>query len=177
MAADLCVHHAVVSGPQRQPCYDCCPSVSPHDALAPTAAAADETHTPTHASDDACVYSTSFSPHVPFLVGSCSGSGHFALHDTRLPAGSPAQVRFVPFAPGIEALSFDFNKYDQGVVALAGTDKTVRVCDLRQGGRESARAVGHTFPARAVKWSPWKRSVFASAGYDMSCRMYVADPG
>lgn len=75
--------------------------------------------------------------------------------------------------PGSEALSFDFNKYAEGVVAVSGTDKLVRVLDVRGGGggKEVARLAGHAFPARVVKWSPWKKDVLASAGYDMTCRV------
>jgi peroxin-7 len=87
----------------------------------------------------------------------------------------------------MEVLSLDWNKYRPFVLASAGVDKAVKVWDCRMikiggpagadepgvGGVCETQLVGHEYAVRKVQWCPHRPDVLASAGYDMTCRVYV----
>lgn len=133
-----------------------------------------------------CVYGASFSPHSPHTLVSCSGALHVHVWDVR--AARPLQADFVAHG-GLECLSCDWNKYRPTVVASAGTDKAVRVWDLRMVARADAGAalpafhtrgpsplnelLGHEFAVRRVVWLPHLAQELLSALYDMSARVWA----
>lgn len=70
-------------------------------------------------SPSTCIYQTLFSPHKPNILASVSSTGTFKSFDTRtplrnLPGGLSQPVLEVQCQEG-EALTFDWNKYNQGV--------------------------------------------------------------
>ena len=75
-----------------------------------------------------CIYSAQFSPHSPSMVVSCNGGSQVQVWDVRSP--NPLQLKFTAHG-GLEALSVDWNKYKSTVIASGGTDKSVRIWDLR----------------------------------------------
>ena len=150
-----------------------------------------------------CVYQTLFNPHQPDLIASCSSDGTIRIFDLRTPSFLPttqpntsfpqsvsAAVLTVPAStPGTETLSIDWNKYRPFVLASGGTDKKVKVWDVRMaqgattgtaGGKEVGPMVGgacerellgHEYAVRKVQWSLHRGDVLASASYDMTCRV------
>lgn len=89
-------------------------------------------------------------------------------------------------ASGTEVLSLDWNKYRPFVLASAGVDKAIKVWDCRMvklgpeaaqnpavGGACETQLMGHELAVRKIQWSPHRADMIASAGYDMTCRVYV----
>lgn len=135
-----------------------------------------------------CIYNASFSPHSPSTIISCNGSSHVQVWDIRSP--HPLQLDYVAHG-GLEALSCDWNKYKSTIVASAGTDKSIRVWDLRMitgidhpnsnspmpayhtvGPTPLNQLLGHEFAVRKVLWSPHSGQELLSASYDMTCRVW-----
>lgn len=135
-----------------------------------------------------CVYNASFSPHSPSTIISCNGTSHIQVWDIRAPR--QLQVDYIGHG-GMEALSCDWNKYKSTVVATAGTDKLVRIWDLRmitkidqpnpiapmpayhiRGPTPLNELLGHEFAVRKVMWSPHSGNELISASYDMTCRVW-----
>jgi peroxin-7 len=76
------------------------------------------------------------------------------------------------------------------VIAAGGTDKKVKVWDVRMvkgvgagvgaggmdvgplvGGTCERELLGHEYAVRKVQWCPHRADVIASASYDMTCRV------
>ena len=93
-----------------------------------------------------------------------------------------------PFAP-TEALTHDWNKYRDTVVATAGVDRLIRTFDIRASGQGPTTVLqGHDYAVRRLAWSPHLADTLLSASYDMTCRVWTdgfvtdrghdgADPG
>lgn len=135
-----------------------------------------------------CIYNATFSPHSPSTLISCNGSSHLQVWDIRAP--HPLQIDFVAHS-GLEALSCDWNKYKSTIVALGGTDKLVRIWDLRmitkldqptshapmpayhiRGPTPLNQMLGHDFAIRKVLWSPHDSQELMSTSYDMTVRIW-----
>ena len=135
-----------------------------------------------------CIYSAQFSPHSPSMLISCSGSSQVHIWDIRTP--HPLQLSFISHN-GMETLSVDWNKYKSTVVASAGTDKSVRIWDLRmisnidqpsaqspmpashhRGPTPLNEFIGHEFAVRRVQWSPHDSRELMSTSYDMTARIW-----
>lgn len=135
-----------------------------------------------------CIYNASFSPHSPSTIISCNGSSHLQIWDVRSP--HPLQLDYIAHG-GLEALSCDWNKYKSTIVASAGTDKSIRIWDLRmitgidqpnshspmpayhiRGPTPLNQLLGHEFAVRKVLWSPHNGQELISASYDMTCRVW-----
>ncbi|CAG5184689.1 uncharacterized protein ALTATR162_LOCUS11033 [Alternaria atra] len=98
---------------------------------------------PTHS----CTYSASFSPHNASVLSSVSSDSHLRVFDLRTPASASNHLTMnVPIhqppkarmgqAPGVgiapaEALTHDWNKYRDTIVATAGVDRVIRTFDIR----------------------------------------------
>jgi peroxin-7 len=80
--------------------------------------------------DSACIYQTLFSPHAPSTLASVSADGFFKQWDLRLPPTQPPSIAFRCEAGGGEALSFDWNKYREGV--SSSSCDSVLACALDQ---------------------------------------------
>ncbi|RUS22255.1 WD40-repeat-containing domain protein [Endogone sp. FLAS-F59071] len=120
-----------------------------------------------------CVYSTQWSPHSGTLFASASGDQLVKIWDTK----SPRSVQTVR-AHNNEILSLDWNKYTEHTIVTGSVDHTVKVWDLRHLDRELVCLRGHEYAVRKVKCSPHQGNIVASAGYDMSVRVWdVAAPG
>lgn len=136
-----------------------------------------------------CIYNASFSPHSPLTIVSCTGASHVHVWDIRAPR--PLQVDFIAHG-GLETLSCDWNKYKPTVIATAGTDKSVRIWDLRmitkldlpnshlpmlayhmRGPTPLNELLGHEFAVRKVVWSPHSSQELMSTSYDMTARVWV----
>ncbi|KAF2147547.1 uncharacterized protein K452DRAFT_262116 [Aplosporella prunicola CBS 121167] len=143
---------------------------------------------PTHS----CTYSAQFSPHAPSILSAVSSDSHLRIFDLRTPASasnhltlsipihSPPKSRVgtpaIPAggAPPSEALTHDWNKYRNGVIATAGVDRTIRSFDIRApGAGPMAVLPGHEYAVRRITWSPHLSDVLLSASYDMTCRVWT----
>ncbi|KAI9737393.1 MAG: peroxisomal targeting signal 2 receptor [Cirrosporium novae-zelandiae] len=127
---------------------------------------------PTHS----CTYSALFSPHHPNLVTSVSSDSLLRLFDLRAPP-SPSGDRLaltIPISnPPSEALTHDWNKYRDNIIATAGVDRAIRVFDIRAAGHGPiSELTGHEYAVRRVTWSPHLSDVLLSASYDMTCRVW-----
>ncbi|KAF2739572.1 WD40 repeat-like protein [Polyplosphaeria fusca] len=148
-------------------------------------AAASLTTLPTHS----CTYSAEFSPHSPSVLSSVSSDSHLRIFDLRTPASasnhltmsipihSPPKPRMGAAAPvGIapsEALSHDWNKYRDSVIATAGVDRVIRTFDIRAPGAGPIAVLpGHEYAVRRITWSPHLSDILLSASYDMTCRVW-----
>lgn len=136
-----------------------------------------------------CIYQALFSPHQPDILASCSTDGTVKIFDLRSPSYAPtnaftnpvsAAVLTVP-ASGSEILSLDWNKYRPFTLATGGVDKLIKVWDCRMiklggvnnvGGQCESQLPGHEYAVRKVQWCPHKADILASAGYDMTCRVW-----
>lgn len=135
-----------------------------------------------------CIYNATFSPHSPSTIISCNGSSHVQVWDIRSP--HPLQLDYVAHG-GLEALSCDWNKYKSTIVASGGTDKSVRIWDLRmitkidqpnshspmpayhiRGPTPLNEMLGHEFAVRKVLFSPHDSQELISTSYDMTCRVW-----
>lgn len=135
-----------------------------------------------------CIYNATFSPHLPLTLVSCTGNLHLHIWDIRAP--KPLQLDFVAHG-GLEALSCDWNRYKPTIVASAGTDKSVRIWDLRmitkidqpnlqlpmpayhiRGPTPLNELLGHEFAVRKVAWLPHDPQELLSTSYDMSARVW-----
>lgn len=98
----------------------------------------------------------------------------------------PLQLDYIAHG-GLEALSCDWNKYKPNVVASAGTDKAIRIWDLRmiakldnpvpgqplpayhlRGPTPLNELLGHEFAVRKVVWSPHLGQELLLTSYDMT---------
>lgn len=141
-----------------------------------------------HVNTANCIYNATFSPHSPSTVVSVNGSSHVQIWDIRAPR--PLQIDYVAHG-GLEALSCDWNKYKPTIIASAGTDKSVRIWDLRmitkidqphahapmpayhiRGPTPLNELLGHQFAVRKVQWSPHDGQELISTSYDMSVRVW-----
>ena len=141
---------------------------------------------PTHS----CTYSTAFSPHSPSILSSVSSDSQLRVFDLRTPASAsnhlvitlplnqnprPSQIGVppTPALPPAEALTHDWNKYRDGIVAAGGVDRIIRTFDIR-APQQGPLAIlpGHEYAVRKVAWSPHLPDVLLSASYDMTCRVW-----
>lgn len=97
-----------------------------------------------------------------------SASNHLTLS---IPMHAPT------YAPA-EALTHDWNKYHEHVIATAGVDKLIRVFDVRAAGKGPLSVLsGHDYAVRKIAWSPHLPDMLLSASYDMTARVWTIDPG
>lgn len=109
-----------------------------------------------------------------------SSDSFLRVYDLRTP--SSARYHLVvqaplhaPGSPPSEALTHDWNKYSDTLLACAGVDRVVRAIDLRrpEGAGPVSVLRGHDFAVRRLAWSPHSADVLASAGYDMTVRVWA----
>ncbi|MCJ1249313.1 peroxisomal targeting signal 2 receptor [Trapelia coarctata] len=141
---------------------------------------------PTHS----CTYSASYSPHSPSLLSSVSSDSHLRIFDLRTPASAsnhltlsipihtpPRSRPGLPSQSGIpptEALTHDWNKYRDTIIAAAGVDRVIRTFDIRAPNQGPVAVLpGHDYAVRKVTWSPHLPDVLLSASYDMTCRVWT----
>ncbi|KAF2760109.1 WD40 repeat-like protein [Pseudovirgaria hyperparasitica] len=141
---------------------------------------------PTHS----CTYSAQFSPHSPSVLSAVSSDSHLRIFDLRTPASASNHLTLkIPIhapprpkmgqpspmgVPPSEALTHDWNKYRDGIIATAGVDRTVRTFDVRApGAGPMAVLPGHEYAVRKLTWSPHLSDVLLSASYDMTCRVWT----
>lgn len=139
-----------------------------------------------------CTYSTSWSPHSADVISCVSSDSHLRVFDLRLPASAanhlamkipvhaPPQTAPSPTGlpqptfPRSEALTHDWNKYRDTVVAVAGVDSIIRVFDIRNPNVGPTTLIqGHQYAVRRVAWSPHLSDLLLSASYDMTCRVWT----
>ncbi|KAH0566468.1 hypothetical protein GP486_000138 [Trichoglossum hirsutum] len=126
-----------------------------------------------------CTYSSAWSPHSPSILSAVGSDSYLRLFDLRLPPSTSNHlalnlpVHSAPHPPS-EALTHDWNKYRETVVAVAGVDRLIRTFDIR-AMRQGPLAVlaGHEYAVRKVAWSPHLPDLLLSASYDMTCRVWT----
>ncbi|KAE9363747.1 peroxisomal targeting signal 2 receptor [Stipitochalara longipes BDJ] len=142
---------------------------------------------PTHS----CTYSAAFSPHSPSIISSATSDSHIRVFDLRTPASASNHlVQLIPIhgsapVPGsafvanrppptqpAEALTHDWNKYRDTVIAVAGVDTVIRTFDLRNSRQPIAQLRGHEYAVRRLAWSPHLSDVLMSGSYDMSVKIW-----
>ncbi|EGW31577.1 uncharacterized protein SPAPADRAFT_62194 [Spathaspora passalidarum NRRL Y-27907] len=177
--------------PQRQESLLTLSAPTSDNKVAPVGTAKPQlSHQPQHQQQQIntanCIYSASFSPHSPSQIISCNGSSQIQMWDIRAP--KPLQLQYVAHR-GLETLSCDWNKYKSTVIASAGTDKSVRIWDLRmiskldqpyspisnthiRGPTPLNELLGHQFAVRRVQWSPHDSKELVSTSYDMTARIW-----
>ncbi|CAI5758809.1 unnamed protein product [Candida verbasci] len=135
-----------------------------------------------------CIYTAEFSPHSPSMIASCNGSSKIQIWDIRSP--HPLQIQYNAHG-GLECLSVDWNKYKNTVLVSGGTDKSIRIWDLRmiskidqpssqsplpsqhlRGPTPLNELLGHEFAVRKVQWSPHDPKELISTSYDMTSRIW-----
>jgi peroxin-7 len=141
---------------------------------------------PTHS----CTYSAQFSPHSPSLLSAVSSDSHLRVFDLRTPASASNHlVMSIPIhtppraVPGVapsmgippsEALTHDWNKYRDTILATGGVDRMIRTFDMRAAGQGPMAVLpGHEYAVRKLTWSPHLSDVLLSASYDMTCRVWT----
>ena len=141
---------------------------------------------PTHS----CTYSASFSPHSPTILSSVSSDSNLRIFDLRTPASASNHLTLsIPLhsspstqpglapprrSPPFEALTHDWNKYRETVVAAAGVDSIIRTFDIRSPNHGPVAFLpGHDYAVRRIAWSPHLSDVLLSASYDMTCRAWT----
>jgi peroxin-7 len=79
-----------------------------------------------------------------------------------------------PTFPPSEALTHDWNKYRNTIIATAGVDQIIRTFDIRNPkGGAVALLRGHDYAVRRLAWSPHLSDVLLSASYDMTSRVWT----
>jgi peroxin-7 len=86
-------------------------------------------------------------------------------------AGVPGKPQ--PSFPPTEALTHDWNKYRNTVLAVGGVDRIIRTFDIRQPSGPVELLQGHEYAVRKVAWSPHLPGLLLSASYDMTCRVWT----
>jgi len=140
---------------------------------------------PTHS----CTYSTQWSPHTDGVLSAVCSDSHLRVWDLRTPASasnhlilqipihsapfSVSNAKLQPTFPPSEALTHDWNKYRQGVLATAGVDRIIRTFDIRQPKGPLQLLQGHGYAVRKIAWSPHLPNLLLSASYDMTCRIWT----
>jgi len=137
-----------------------------------------------------CTYSAQFSPHDNGVVSSVSSDSQIRIFDLRTPASAsnhlmmtipihvpPRSRAGMPPAkalPPSEALTHDWNKYRNTVLATAGVDRIIRSFDLRSPTTGPIAVLpGHEYAIRKITWSPHLADLLLSASYDMTCRVWT----
>lgn len=78
-----------------------------------------------------------------------------------------------PRHPPSEALSHDWNKYRDTIIATAGVDTIIRTFDIRNPkAGPVALLQGHKYAVRRIAWSPHNSETLLSASYDMTCKIW-----
>ncbi|KAN0104739.1 WD40 repeat-like protein [Hyaloscypha variabilis] len=143
---------------------------------------------PTHS----CTYSAAFSPHSPSIISSATSDSHIRVFDLRTPASASNHlVQLIPIhgaapIPGstfvanrppptqpAEALTHDWNKYRDTVIAVAGVDTVIRTFDLRNPRQPMVQLRGHEYAVRRLAWSPHVSDCLISGSYDMSVKLWT----
>lgn len=75
--------------------------------------------------------------------------------------------------PPSEALTHDWNKYKDTVLAVAGVDTLIRVFDIRKLDAPVSVMEGHDYAVRRVSYSPHMSDAMLSASYDMTVRNWA----
>ncbi|MCJ1408849.1 peroxisomal targeting signal 2 receptor [Ptychographa xylographoides] len=144
---------------------------------------------PTHS----CTYSAAYSPHNSSILSSVSSDSYLRIFDLRSPASASnhltlsfpihtppkARIGLAPQAgvPPTEALTHDWNKYRDTIVAVAGVDRLIRTFDIRAPDQGPIAILpGHDYAVRRLTWSPHLSDVLLSASYDMTCRVWSDGP-
>lgn len=93
----------------------------------------------------------------------------FAIH------GQIPGVSHIPAmnCPPSEALTHDWNKYKDTVLAIGGVDTFIRVFDIRYPGSPLSVMEGHQYAVRRVAYSPHLSDGLLSASYDMTVRSWA----
>ena len=108
-----------------------------------------------------------------------SASNHLTLaipiHTPQIrstPTGIPSNTTLQSLPA--EALTHDWNKYRDSIIATAGVDRLIRTFDLRSAQRNGPLNLleGHEYAIRKVAWSPHLSDCLLSASYDMTCRVW-----
>ena len=76
--------------------------------------------------------------------------------------------------PPSEALTHDWNKYRDTIVATAGVDRIIRTFDIRNPrAGPVAMLTGHEYAVRKLAWSPHVSDILLSGSYDMSAKVWT----
>ncbi|OAA47705.1 peroxisome targeting signal type 2 receptor [Metarhizium rileyi] len=125
-----------------------------------------------------CTYSTSFCPSNPALISAVSSDSHLRIFDLRTPTSAKYHlVSTIPVhaagSPPAEALTHDWNKYNDTVVATGGVDCIIRTFDTRSPAAGPLCLMqGHEYAVRRLAWSPHASDVLISGSYDMTVRLW-----
>lgn len=68
-------------------------------------------------------------------------------------------------------MSCDFSKYEDSIFT-GSNDNTIRQWDLRNLSTPITILVGHRYPVRKVRTSPFNKDIVVSGSFDMSINVY-----
>jgi peroxin-7 len=96
------------------------------------------------------------------------------IHGSAPVPGSTFATGPRPIYPPSEALTHDWNKYRDTIVATAGVDQIIRTFDIRNTrAGPTALLQGHHYAVRKIAWSPHLSDVLLSASYDMTAKVWT----
>ena len=75
--------------------------------------------------------------------------------------------------PPSEALTHDWNKYKDVILAVGGVDTLIRVFDIRNLSVPVSVMEGHDYAIRRIAYSPHMSDTLLSASYDMTVRNWA----
>eukprot|EP00798_Chlamydomonas_sp_ICE-L_P022846 gene22846-30020_t len=68
-------------------------------------------------------------------------------------------------------------RYNDCILATGSVDKSIKIWDVRNPGREMLHLQGHGYAVRKVIFSPHAENILASCSYDMTVKLWdVANP-
>ncbi|RWS17169.1 peroxisomal targeting signal 2 receptor-like isoform X2 [Dinothrombium tinctorium] len=124
----------------------------------------------TFTGSESIVYDAAWSPQIPSTFASASGDGFLRIYDAK---ESP-EIPFLAFRVNEgEALSCDWCKYNEFIIATGGTDGLIRVWDTRYVANGPVSVLqGHHRAVKKVKFSPHSDSIVASVSYDFTTKIW-----
>ncbi len=112
-----------------------------------------------------------WSSHLPHMFGSVGDDSQLLLWDSRENKTTPCQIRKDAHVGDINCLSF--NPSEEFSLATGGSDRAVRVWDIRNLKSATHILEGHQNGVYQVSWAPFDSNVVASSGSDR--RLFVWD--
>ena len=100
------------------------------------------------------------------MIGSCGDDGNICLWDIRKDPTVPIHVVNNAHGPGGDVNGMEFHLANEFLFATGGSDKVVKLWDVRNLKSPLQTLEGHTDQVFTVRWSPFDESLLASCSAD-----------